>query len=84
MNRTPLRCVRTSESWLPLKLKECLWVTWVDGATVSFHNFKSQNVKLSVSNRQSREDCAYVRDKSLYTTTNRCLQCLLKIMYTVS
>ena len=26
---------------------------------------------------------AYLRDKDLYTTTNKCLQCLIKIMYTV-
>ena len=24
-----------------------------------------------------------LRDKDLYTTTNKCLQCLIKIMYTV-
>ena len=24
-----------------------------------------------------------IRDKNLYTTTNKCLQCLLDIMYTV-
>ena len=25
----------------------------------------------------------HLRDKNLYTTTNKCLQCLFKIMYTV-
>ena len=24
-----------------------------------------------------------IRDKNLYTTTNKCLQCLIKLMYTV-
>ena len=26
---------------------------------------------------------AQINDRSLYTTTNKCLQCLIKIMYTV-
>ena len=26
---------------------------------------------------------AYIRDRDLYTTTNKCLQCLIKLMYTV-
>ena len=26
---------------------------------------------------------SHLRDKNVYTTTNKCLQCLIKIMYTV-
>ena len=31
----------------------------------------------------NNQDQALVRDRHLYTTTNKCLQCLIKIMYTV-
>ena len=30
-----------------------------------------------------KEPHDYIRDKTLYTTTNKCLQCLTKLMHTV-
>ena len=38
---------------------------------------------LQVLTAPMRSSTPLVRDKNLYTTTNTCLQCLIKMMYTV-
>ena len=40
-------------------------------------------VAASIGMSQGVDDSAVIRDKDLYATTNKRLQCLLKIVYTV-
>ena len=48
--------------------RKLLWQDWPRCGTVSFHNFKSQNFKLSVSNPKSK----YVAYLSVLPQTSNC------------
>ena len=50
---------------------------------------EEQTIQTCIESREESDSSCdpgvlgYIRDKELYTTTNKCLQCLIKIMYAV-
>ena len=50
--------------------------------TLDHITYYARETRRSVGEKSPRSSSS-LHDKQLYTTTNKCLQCLLRIMYTV-
>ena len=59
-----------------------IFVADADGAVPALEgDSREDHVALAVA--AGKVDLGVLRDKDLYTTTNKCLQCLIKLMYTI-